>query len=169
LNGSDLSIALGCHVNRGGWETLQLAIRISFLIAICAASALAQQSELRKWAPDLVLQHHLHGYIYCPGGEVSKAEVEIRSPLRWFPRDTVKVGTDKQGYFDFGAVSPGRYELVVKNYCSGSVLPIQTFDVVVDRQPVMFRDCLLEEIVVQLNDRAKAVVLHRPTRNAACG
>src|SRR5580692_11252874 len=130
-----------------------------------------EQMRKRLRGPDLVLQHQLHGFVYCPSGEVSNVELLLRigDPDRLFSTITKKVEGDGRGYFDFGGVTPGRYQLVVKNGCSGAVSPIASFDVEVVGEPTVNRDCVVEEVVVQLRRGENPVLFHRPTKNVACG
>jgi hypothetical protein len=130
-----------------------------------------EQMRKRLRGPDLVLQHHVHGFVYCPNGEVSKVELLLRvgDPNRLFSAITKTVEGDGTGYFDLGGVTPGRYQLVVKNSCAGAVSAIANFDVGVVSEPTVFRDCVLEEVVVQLRRGEDPIVFHRPTKNVACG
>lgn len=122
--------------------------------------------QLKRRIPDVMLQRHVHGFVYCPDEKSQIAEVSLRSSN--LPSNQRRVQTDENGYFDFANVPAGRYELVIKNGCSNTTSAVDHFDVQVQAEPTMFKDCVLAEIIVQLKERSKPLISHRPTKNVGC-
>jgi hypothetical protein len=126
-------------------------------------------NDTKKQVSELALQRHVQGFIYCPDGSADNGEISLHFH-KSLSAQIHRVRTDENGYFDFGNVPIGKYELVVENRCATTAASVNKFEVTVQSSATTsFKDCVPEEVVIKLNQRSGPEISYRLKKNASCG
>lgn len=158
---------------------MKFAAHILSVLGLISAWGVAQSAPVFSAAPvfntkiqsqEIALQRYVRGFVYCPDGRVGSVEMSLRSHIT-FSTQISHVHTDKTGYFDFGDVPVGKYELVVKNRCSATTTSVNKFEVTVQSGATgWFKGCSPpEEVVIRLKKQSNPEIFSGANKTANCG
>ena len=151
---------------------MKFQLHIFSMLLLISVYGLAQNvpgSDAKKQTSELTFRRHVRGFVYCPSGSADSAQMSLRSHMM-LSAQVLHVRTDKTGYFDFGNVPVGKYELVAENNCSETAGSVNKFEVTVQSgTAATFKDCLPEEIIIKLKRQSSPEISYRSTKNASCG
>jgi hypothetical protein len=144
-------------------------LSVLLLIGIWGVAQSAPTNGAKKQVSEFALQRHVYGFVYCPSGSADGGEISLHSH-KSLSAQIPRVRTDENGYFDFGNVSIGKYELIVENRCATTAASVNKFEVTVQSSTTTsFKDCVPGEVVIKLNERSDPEISYRLKLNASCG